>query len=223
MAATDDVFSSNEPEFDKFQKQFVAAVAADPAKHGLLNDDVVALQAAQAAWEPAYAAHIKAQETARTATQTKDGSRAKLEASLRSAARKINGSTEVDNALRASVGLATRSGTRSVIGPPTTCPLGRTESAGTATLVLHFGDAETPKSHAKPQGVQGCQIWSFVGEKAPVDPSEYAFIALDTRTPYTDVHPPVDAGKTISYLLRWQNAKGETGPWSSVITAKIPL
>jgi len=222
MAAAD-IFSSNEAEVDKFQKQFVTAVAADPTKYGLLKDDVAALEAAQAAWDMAYAAHIKAQETARAATQTKDSARAKLETVIRSAARKLNGSTDVDNALRASVGLAPHASTRSAIGAPTTRPLGRTEAKGRFTLVLHFVDEETPKRVAKPEGAQGCQIWSHVGDTAPLDPAGYSFVALDTRTPYADEHAAEDAGKTVSYLLRWQNAKGEPGPWSQVITAKIPL
>lgn len=48
------------------------------------------------------------------------------------------------------------------------------------------------------------------------------FLALDTRTPYADVHPAADAGKNVHYLLRWQDHKGNPGPWSDVIVAKIP-
>ena len=219
----EDIFSSKDGEFDQFQEQLIAAVAADPAKYGVPKDDVTALQENQLAWVPAYAAHIKAQEAARTATHTKEVSRSKLETTLRSVARKINGSTGVDNALRASVGLAPRTGTRSVIGAPTTRPLGRTEATGHLTLVVHFVDEETPTRTAKPEGVLGCQLWSHVGDTAPLDASGYTFIALDTRTPYTDEHAAENAGKTVFYLLRWQNAKGETGPWSGVIAAKIPL
>lgn len=41
-------------------------------------------------------------------------------------------------------------------------------------------------------------------------------------TPYVDKHDPADAGKNVYYPLRWQNTKGEPGPWSDVITVKIP-
>jgi hypothetical protein len=43
-----------------------------------------------------------------------------------------------------------------------------------------------------------------------------------TKTPYADKHDPADAGKNVYSLLRWQNTKGETGPWSDVITVKLP-
>jgi hypothetical protein len=88
--------------------------------------------------------------------------------------------------------------------------------------VIHFVDEATPTRIAKPQGVQGCQIWKYVGDTTPADASGCTFLALDTRTPYTDEHDAADAGKNVYYLLRWQNAKGEPGPWSDVVTAKIP-
>jgi len=30
-----------------------------------------------------------------------------------------------------------------------------------------------------------------------------------------------DAGKTAYYALRWENTRGETGPWSDVVSATI--
>ena len=218
-----DIFPSNDAEFDDFQKQFIAAVGADPAKYGLLPADVAGLQTAQAAWITAYPLHIKAQADAVTATQVKEADRAKLEVLLRSAARKVNGMAGVNNAIRASVGLPPREGTHSPIGPPTTRRLGRLEVDGHFTLVIHFTDENTPKRLAKPDGVHGCQIWFHVGDPAPADASGYAFLALDTRTPYVHTHAAADAGKTAYYLLRWQNPKGEPGPWSTVVAAKIPI
>jgi len=32
---------------------------------------------------------------------------------------------------------------------------------------------------------------------------------------------PADAGKTAYYWLRWENTKGEIGPWSAVASATI--
>ena len=39
---------------------------------------------------------------------------------------------------------------------------------------------------------------------------------------YTDIHPATDAGKNVYYLLRWQDHKGQVGPWSDVITTRVP-
>jgi hypothetical protein len=219
----DDLIPSNDDEFDHFQEHFVTNVVASPAKYGLLTEDATALQAGQTAWSAAYAAHNKARNDAQTAVRTKDVTRGQFETILRSAAQKVNGSFTINDGLRASVGLRPRDVPRSLVGAPTTRPLGRIELRGPSTFVVHFVDEKTPLRRAKPKDAQGCQIWTYVGDTAPADPSGYTFLALDTRTPYTDQHRPSNAGKTVFYLLRWQNAKGEPGPWSDVVMAKIPL
>jgi len=218
----DDFMPANDGEFEQFQTHFTAAVAANPAKFGVTAEDVAALQAAQATWEKAYPAHVDAQKAAAAATQAKDETRGNLEKVIRGLAKKIHGTPGMTNAVRAEAGLPARDGSRTSVGAPTTRPLGRVEQKGHFTLVIHFVDEATPQRLAKPDGVQGCQIFSFVGDAAPVDPAGYGFVALDTRTPYTDEHPAADAGKAVHYLLRWQNAKGETGPWSDALAAKIP-
>jgi hypothetical protein len=64
-------------------------------------------------------------------------------------------------------------------------------------VVVHFVDEGTPLKTAKPHGVHGARIYGHVGDPAPADITGYTFLALDTRTPYTDVHPAADAGKTV--------------------------
>lgn len=222
MSTTEDVFPANDDDFDKFQAQFITAVAANPGKFGVTTQDVTTLQAAQTAWDAALPIHVKAHADALTATHTKEVSRTTLETALRTAARKVNGTAGADNSLRVAAGLHPYDSALTRIGAPTTQPIGRVETKGNHTLVLHFADATTPTKAAKPHGVHGCQIYLAVGTAAPADPTGYTFVALDTRTPYTDVHPAADAGKMAYYMLRWANAKGEPGPWGDVVSAKIP-
>ncbi len=55
----------------------------------------------------------------------------------------------------------------------------------------------------------------------PVDPGELAFLAVDTRAPYTRDYAGAQGGKPAHYMLRWVNSRGETGPWSETATATI--
>ena len=220
---SDDLIPASDDDFNKTQSTLIDAVAADPAKFGVTAKDVAALQTAQAVWMTAYPAHLKAQQHAQAATRAKEIARENLEALVRSTARKINGTHGMDNATRAEAGLPQRTGGRAVIGAPATRPLGRIEMKPNRTMVIHFVDEATPQRLAKPQGVHGCQIWHHVGDAPPADASGWAFVALDTRTPYAEEHEAADAGKVVHYRLRWQNAKGEPGPWSDVISARIPL
>lgn len=214
---------SNDSEFHTFQTQFVTTASSNPAKYGMTADDITELKAAQAAWNAGYSTHQQAQEGAHTATQQKESVKSSFIGVIRAKAKKANSTPGVDNAARVSLGLHPYEDTHSPIGAPTTRPLGRIEPSGSCTLIVHFNDETTPHRDAKPHGVQGCQIFLHVGDPAPADPSGYTSLAFDTRTPYTDIHPAADAGKTAYYLLRWQNAKGDVGPWSVVISAKIPF
>jgi hypothetical protein len=214
---------TNDSEFDKLQTQFIAAVAASPATYGVLAADVTLLQTDQAAWVAAYPAHVKAQEAAATAAQQKVSSRAQLAKDIRAAAKKVNGNPAVDNALRVSAGMQPHDAVRTPVAVPSTKPIGRAEPDGHYTLAIHIADELTPKRVGRPKGTSGCQLWIHTGDPAPADFTGYTFVKRVTRTPYLDVHPAADAGKSVYYLLRWENSKGEPGPWSDVVSAKVPL
>lgn len=221
--AQDNNIPVNDAQFDIFQKLFVTGTTKTPAQYGITANDVSALTAGQTAWQSAYAAHVAAQQGALSATQTKDEARANFEQALRAAAQKVHATAKSDNSLRAAVGLPPRSGIRTLVGTPATRPIGRLESAGPRTLVLHFTDELTPTRAVRPQGVRGCEIFVFVGDQPPEDPAGYTFLGVDTRTPFTHQHQPQDPGKTATYLLRWHNTKGVPGPFSRPVAAKIPL
>jgi hypothetical protein len=72
----------------------------------------------------------------------------------------------------------------------------------------------------KPDGVRGCQIWMKIGSPA-TDPDELTYLATDTRSPYVYHFEGKDAGKAAYYWLRWENTRGETGPWSDSVMATI--
>jgi len=217
------LISRNDSQFDQMQKQYITTVSGTPDKFGLLAGDVTGLKTAQTTWGTAYSTHIKAQQDAQAATQAKEVARGSLEELVRLAARKLNGHPGVDNGIRSLVGLPPRDHVRTAIGSPSTRPLWRLESTGPLTLLVHFRDELTPSRTAKPKGVRGCEIWVHIGDPAPQSPAEYRFLALATRTPYTSKHEAADAGKTAYYLLRWQNPRGESGPFGVMVAAKIPL
>jgi hypothetical protein len=218
-----DLIPGTDAEFNTFLKQFVGAVTTNPGAYGLSAADLAPIQDALAKWSAAYPAHLDAQQAALAASEIKAKGREIAEKATRFLVKKIEGHPEIDNALRVSAGLPPRENGKSVIGAPTTRPIGRVETKSNSTLVIHFVDEETPLKKAKPEGVHACEIRIHVGETPPTDASGFTFLAHDTRTPYADEHPSSDAGKTAHYVLRWLNAKLEPGPWSDVVSAKIPL
>ena len=219
---SNDFIPRGDPEFDGFQQTFTAAVAANPTKYGLTPALVAALQSKQTAWTAAFPAHVHAETTSKAARATKDTARTEYEAELRSVTRLVSAS-KVTDADRITIGLRATTTIRTHIGAPTTRPILRPEATGHSRLTLFFTDEATPTKRAKPHGVHGCAIYSFVGDPSPADPSTWTHLALDTRTPYLDEHDPADAGKVVHYIGRWENAKGEHGPWSDAVATKVPV
>ena len=104
---------------------------------------------------------------------------------------------------------------------PTSKPVGSIDTSQRLQHTISFVDANSPTSRAKPDGVRGCQIWIKIGNPAPTDPSELTFVATDTRSPYIMQFDGADATKNAFYWLRWENTRGEVGPWSDAVMATI--
>ncbi len=122
---------------------------------------------------------------------------------------------------RNTLNLPARSNKYTATPVPTTKPVGKADTSKRLEHTIAFVDEATPTSRAKPEGVRACQIWVKIGTPA-IDPSELSYVASDTATPYVAHFNGADAGKTAHYWLRWENTRGEVGPWSDVIMATIP-
>lgn len=217
-----DFIPDSDADFDAWLNQFISGIRLNMVNLGLTQTTVDTVVGAATNWREHRQVRIDADATAHSAAVQQKSSRDVVEGVCRSTAHLINGSDGVDNAMRAKVALPSKSEVRSTIGVPETKPQGRTESKTHYKVILHFVDETTPLRTAKPHGVHGCRIYRFIGETPPADISGYTFLSLDTKTPYEDVHTAADAGKSVYYLLRWENTKGEVGPVSDVITTRIP-
>lgn len=218
-----DFLPRTDAEFDAFFRQFHDATTREPDTFGLSSGDVQLVQTAYAAWIVAYPAHLDGQKKAHELTETKDKVREDAETAARVAARKINAHPGVDNEMRAKAALPSHELSRAAYGVPTTCPVARVESIGNHTLVLHVADARTPHKAAKPAGVHACEVCVFLGDRPPADPEQFTFLKHSTRESIADVHPAADAGKNAFYILRWVSTKLEPGPWSEVVSARVPV
>ena len=83
-------------------------------------------------------------------------------------------------------------------------------------------DAHSPGRKAKPQGVAFAEIRFQVGGTMPTDPNAMTPLAMEGRAPYRADFDTEDIGKTVYYVLRWVNSRGEAGPWSPFYSAVVP-
>jgi hypothetical protein len=216
-----DYIPDPDPAFDAWQANFVSVVSGDLAGYGLVAGDLTPVTTAQTAWEASFPAHVTAQAAAQSARQTKDFDRASFEEVVRALVRRIQATASVTNTAKAAAGITVRDSEPTPSGPPATAPVGQVDTSQRLAHTVHFADSATPTSRAKPAGVRGCEIWMKVGPPAPVDPSELSFVTLDTRTPHLVTFDGADAGKPVTYWLRWVSTRGEVGPWSAAVSATV--
>ena len=216
-----DYIPSSDAEFNAWLNNFVEYVAANAADLGVSPAQVTQLQTHRTDWNTKYPASITAQAMNASATQAKTDSRHEAESFVRPLVGLMQANSGVSDAHRQSLGVTVRSSTRTAVGPPETRPVGLVNTSQRLQHTLSFSDERTPNSRAKPDGVQGCEIWMKVGDPAPAGPHDVHYLALDTRTPYVTEFEATDAGKTAYYMLRWINTRGETGPWSATASGTI--
>ena len=216
-----DYIPSSDADFDAWTRNFVDNVVANAAALGLSPAQIASLQGGQTDWGAKYPASNAAQAAMNSAVQAKNDSRSGFEELIRSYANIIQSSPQVTDAQRQALGITVRSTTRTVAGTPTSRPLATIDTSQRLRHTINFVDETTPNSRAKPEGVQGCEIWMKVGDPAPAGPNDVHYLALDTRTPYTVEFEAADAGKTAYYMLRWMSTRAETGPWSATVSGTI--
>jgi hypothetical protein len=104
---------------------------------------------------------------------------------------------------------------------PKRYPLFKIDSSVIRRLDVYFYD-DVNERRSKPEGVHGAEIsWDF--SDVPVeDPDKLVHSRFDTASPYTIEFNGEDRGRTVYIALRWENTRGEKGPWSEIITAIVP-
>jgi hypothetical protein len=120
------------------------------------------------------------------------------------------------------MGLPQRSDDKPTPAPvPTTVPVTEIVLPAPATVEIHFHD-EGKKSVAKPKGVHGAEICWAILDAPPSHWNDLTNSSFDTRTPLRLEFDIEERGKTLYFAIRWENTRGEKGPWSEIQTAVIP-
>jgi hypothetical protein len=127
----------------------------------------------------------------------------------------------VTDADKENMGLPLHDTTRTPVPPPSTFPEIELDSSIIRQVTVRFKDNGSDK-HGKPQGVHGIELrWSFL-ETVPASVEDLKNSAFDTATPYTFSFDEPKRGKALYICPRWENNKGDKGPWGEIVKAIIP-
>jgi hypothetical protein len=104
---------------------------------------------------------------------------------------------------------------------PTTFPEYSIDTSAPTRLCVHFWDGAT-KQRRKPKGVHGAEVRWEEREDAPTKAEDLANSDFATRSPRVFVFTGDKQGRRVYFCLRWENNRGEKGPWGIVVSAVVP-
>ena len=92
---------------------------------------------------------------------------------------------------------------------------------GNLTAGIAFENRDTGKSTV-PYYLTGAVLFYKVSDAPVTNQDELSESELATRSPHEKTFAPGDRGRYFSVAGRWQNRRGEKGPWSEIVSIIIP-
>jgi len=127
----------------------------------------------------------------------------------------------VTNEDRLSLGLTVPDYKPAPIPPPASYPEALFRLLGERRIAVGFRDFGS-LLRGKPEGVAGCEIRSLISDTWPASIDDMLASVFSTRSPCIFTFDESQRGKTVYFCLRWENARGQKGPWSTIYSVIIP-
>jgi hypothetical protein len=216
---TKDYLPSNVLEFQNKVHNIRAKVAANYKRWDISAAASSQLDPLIAAFDAAVTASENPQTRTPAAVRKRDEARAALEQVLRPF---IQGRLEhnllVTEDDLISMGLPVHDRKPTPPKPPEDKPVFSVQPLSEGIIGIIFGG----KQHAKPEDVHGLEVRWLISDTPPIDWSELIHSEFATRSPLKLAFEGHDRGKRIYIAGRWENSRGEKGPWTEIQSAIIP-
>ncbi|MDR2510420.1 MAG: hypothetical protein LBC77_07245 [Spirochaetaceae bacterium] len=218
MAKGHDWLPRREADFANLARRWVSEItsAANQTAFGWNNTDCVETAGAASAYISAQEAYEAANSSANRIAR--DNAKKAAVAAMRSfASTSIRFNKKMRDEDKAYYGLHIADKTPTRRGSPHTAPVfAGVRALGSFRVEIHFHDESTPDSRAIPSDYNGCLLCYHFAEERTSDYTLLEHTALMTRAPYVLQLGPESEGKFLSCSARWQNRRGELGPWSEI-------
>jgi hypothetical protein len=89
-------------------------------------------------------------------------------------------------------------------------------------ITIYFFEKNGNHKKAKPEGQHCIEMVWVISDIPPTKWKELIHSTIDTKSPLTLEFENDERGKTLFFALRWENTRGEKGPWSEIQRAIIP-
>ncbi|MDR0421367.1 MAG: hypothetical protein LBH30_07985 [Prevotellaceae bacterium] len=157
------------------------------------------------------------------AVQAKNDARKAFEKALRQAIGEyLTRNHRVSDTDRDSLGLPIHKTSHTHAPVATEAPDMDVDTSVIGRLTIHFFERGSRHKKGKPAGQHGAEIRWLLSDTPPARWDDLTHSEIDTNSPITLSFEYDQRGKTVYFALRWENTRGEKGPWSEILSAIIP-
>jgi hypothetical protein len=200
---------------------FSGRVAASPTDYGLTAAEVADLAARVSAYNARLATASEPATRTVVTVADKNAARERLVADIRLLARKIQATPTITPERKIALGLNVPGHCPSPVPPPATRPVLMLAGIVGNRHLIRISDAATPTRRSKPADTAGAEVFVYVGENPPADLKQWQYRGLATSAFYQIEYSADEPDGPATLVARWINRKGQPGPISDPITARI--
>ena len=218
-----DFLPRREAELLQWSANFDRQINDAPGDFGLSVQVAADYRALHEAFAQAYQLSQEPSTRTASAVVAKDDAKAALLALARGLARVVRGQPGVTDAQRLELGLVVRrSGRLARVAAPAAAPQLAVEPIlGRGAVRVRLFDPASPNRRAKPRGVAGATLLTFVGEAEPEGSSHWSFGRSTTRTTAVVALPEGGAcGARVWVTAFWFSPTGRRGPASAAVPTR---
>ena len=130
----------------------------------------------------------------------------------------IQANPDISNEDKAAAGVKVKDTTPTPTPVPSTAPTLTVESITGNMAKVRLADPANPARRARPPYVQGANVFTFAGENAPTDPSQWKLVGAVTRTVFEVVFDAsIEPGSKVWLTACWFNSRSQVGPASNPV------
>jgi hypothetical protein len=208
-------------DFDLKQEIIAERINANAAAWALDMSWITAnFNPAKKRWDIAWKSYQDIYQRTKLITFEKNQARQNYEPFLRIIVKNLETNTLVSDEERAEMGIFPPK-PKTPAKKPETYPDFSVKTDVIRMLTIIFRDHGS-SSRAKPHSIHGAEVRWGILDHQPEDVDELTHSDFDTHSPFTLEFKENERGKTVWFCLRWENTRGEKGPWSEFVSAIIP-
>lgn len=214
-------FPSTEAALVAWAATFATGITATPTTFGLTAAQATAFTALSNGYAAAYTAASNVNTKSKALVAAKNAARDAIKNSARLLASIVNGQANVSDQQKLALGLNVRAQPQNWPVPQQANVKIMSVTGRTVKVSLSETNAASAR-RGLPAGVQGCTVFSYVGETPATDISDWKFEGNSGRGVFEILFPgTVPAGSTVFITAFYFNGRKQSGPAADPVSTQL--